>query len=254
MSSDCITRSANLSRDDFTPSVQSLMANWINGHADMTREKAAVDIIRLFLAKHGTNEGPVTFRDFFPPSWKAGKTPVPVNLESPGGMQLRGTVPQIRAYDQMVVRLKADWSATAVDMASAIFAAAQNKVVVTREELLRLNQQSPETYHLLKEAVALYKANFNRLLDPVAGRRDPKFPEVAARYGDQIRSLAEEQQEAAMRVRELSRRMERLLAAQDDGLSKLDPWYKLKHVTAAAVGLDTRQKKRRRNYCLIFNA
>ncbi|KAK9240212.1 hypothetical protein V1525DRAFT_430238 [Lipomyces kononenkoae] len=199
----------------------------------------------------------IHFAILFPRSGIA-QTPIPCDLETPGGVELRHAIPEIRAYNangeeihcldadmSPVIRLMADWPATVV-MASAVLSAAQNKVV-TREELLRLNEQSPETYHHLKESVALYKAHFNRLLDPVAGRRDPKFQEVAARYKEEIRSLAAKKEEAAMRLREVSRELERRLAARDEELSRLDPGYKQKHVTAAAVGLDTRRKKRRRH-------
>ncbi|KAK9241296.1 hypothetical protein V1525DRAFT_5254 [Lipomyces kononenkoae] len=256
------TRNPQLSSDDddFTPDLQSsLMGNWMNGHAGMTREMAATEIIRLFLIKKGVNDGPKTARDLFPPAWKIGKTPIPVDFKPPGGVQLRDAIPDIRAYDgtgeevrwlgadmdmSPVVRLKADWSA-AVDMAGGVWSAVQKKVV-TRDDILRLSEQSHEAYARLKEAVAVQKAHINRLLDPVAGRRDPTFNQVAARYKAQIRSLTEEQAQASLRLHEISGRLQKLLVARDDELAGLDQAYKRKHVSAAAVGLGTRQKKRRR--------
>ncbi|KAK9390106.1 hypothetical protein V1515DRAFT_592963 [Lipomyces mesembrius] len=256
MASDRIqanTRNPKLSSDDFSPDMQSsLMDNWVRAYEGMTREKAAVEIMRLFLANNGHNDGPKTARDLFPAAWKLRSTVIPIDFASRRA-PLRDAIAEIRAYDRMgkeirwlgadkdmspVDRIWAEWPAT-VDMASAVLSATDNKVV-TRDEVLRLNEQSPEAYRLLKEAVALFKAHFNRLLDPVAGRRDPKFQDVAARYKAQIRSLAAEQQELSMRQGELSRRMEQLLAERDAELSTLDPGYNSKHVSAAAVGLDKR--------------
>ncbi|KAK9237112.1 hypothetical protein V1525DRAFT_388857 [Lipomyces kononenkoae] len=245
---DTASRKDGKISNDFSPSMQScLMVNWINGYAGMTRENAALEIIRLFLAKHGVKEAPKTTRDLLPADWKAGSTVIPIDFESPGGVQFREYIPDIQAYDQTgaeihwlgfnkdpspVFRLKADWDAP-VDIVSGILSALTN-TVVTRNEVLRLAEQSPETYDTVKKAVAPYKAHFNRLLDPVVLRRDPSYNDVAARYKAQIRSLFAEQQDAAMRLRQINIQLNELLAERDKELSSLDSGYQPRHARAPA--------------------
>ncbi|KAK9368081.1 hypothetical protein V1509DRAFT_624210 [Lipomyces kononenkoae] len=237
--------------NEFSPSMEScLLVNWIDGYADMTRQKAAVEIIRLFLAKHDVNSGPRTTRDLFPADWQVGSTVIPIDFKSTGGAQLRHVIPNIQAYGQSgkeihwvgdhkdmtsVFRIKADWIPP-VDLASGVLSALVNQVV-TQKEVLEYAQKSPQSYAKLKNAVATYKAHFNRMLDPVSLRRDPKFNETAAMYSARLRSLTAKQQDLAMQLRQVNREMDQVLSERDAKLSSLDPGYKPKHRIARAEQL-----------------
>jgi hypothetical protein len=209
---------------------------------------SVVWLVRGWLLSKGAPDAPSSPIDLFPGDWTVGSTAIPLEKGLRAGGGLAPILPHVRAYGpdgkevhwlgdpvdySGVDRLRADWDPPVEIVAGILTCVAGKKV--SKEDVLRLAQSSPQALEKLKEAGAAFKAHFTRLLDIVALRRSPAFLEVSARYKAQLRVLIEDQQAKIREARVATRRVNQLLGERDEELAKLDGGYEPKRATAAAA-------------------
>jgi hypothetical protein len=157
-------------------------------------------------------------------------------------------LPSLRGYDQegkevdwidegadssRVVRLVAVWDPP-VEMVANLLAGVKG-TKVTKEDVLRVAEKSPQALEALKKAGSDFRGHFLRFLDPVALRRSPDFNRVAQRYKVQLRAAIDEQQRLIRDARAATRRVNQILGERDEELATLDPGYTPKRATAASA-------------------
>jgi hypothetical protein len=214
----------------------------------MGHEPTTLGIIRDFLAAQEVETGPKSVVDLFPPRWKVAATEIPLDPRTPQGTRVIRALPRLEACDksgnvvtvfgggqklQGVVRLKPIWRAQ-VDLVADVLSAVKGEEV-TREPVILLAQQSPRALEILKNSVQELKEHFNRLLDPVALRRDPSFAATAQQFKSRIRAIVDRQRKLLVEVRSVNRELNAVLRERNEKLSKLDPEFKPKRVSATAV-------------------
>jgi len=231
----------------FTPDQdKSLSENWAACHYDGDLPRGVLHVINRFLAPRGVENRPLTVRALYPSGWQVGRTEIPCTGDNEGIVTLRAVTPNVRGWSRSgnevywadggefsshVDRLTAEWDSP-VEIVAGILSAVRGRRV-DRDAVLDVAQKSPQALEKLKEAGKVYKAHFQRLLDPVALRRSPEFNEVAQRYKQELRALIDEQQRLIREARAATRRVNQLLGERDEALSRLDPGYEAKRVTAA---------------------
>ncbi|AIW81424.1 hypothetical protein [Colletotrichum higginsianum non-segmented dsRNA virus 1] len=230
------------------PTRFTLSENYARLFCERNSRLAIGDIIRRWLLSKGITQGPATPASIYPPGWRVGRTPIPVEGGGVGVRTLDEVLPNLRAYDEVgnevfvvqpegnwtrVARLVAVWPAPVTIVAGMLSALQDTRV--TTDRVLGLAQRSPEALEKLKAAGAEFKAHVQRFLDPVALRRSPEFVEVSQRYKRELRALIDEQQRAIREARAATRRVNQLLGERDQALARLDPAYVPKRATAAAA-------------------
>nr|QDB74979.1 MAG: hypothetical protein [Penicillium miczynskii RNA virus 1] len=203
-------------------------------------------IINLFLGAKGVNVAIPDTMALFPPGWKVGTTTIPVTVSGRLNPRLVAIIPHLDIVDargtefvwvndatdnSQFARIKASWD-TPVDIIAGILSSVTSKTV-TKEDVLKLAQSSPQALEKLKEAGKVFKAHLTRLFDPVSLSRSPEYEETSARFKAQLRVLINDQQAKIREAKIATRRVNQLLGERDEALAKLDSRYEPKRATAA---------------------
>nr|WEY07679.1 hypothetical protein [Penicillium citrinum non-segmented dsRNA virus 1] len=219
-------------------------------HLKTTTSHAAsvLRALNVFLAAKGVDLTLKHPKELFPDDWRVGSTVIRVEHGSTVSRGLGPILPNLRIFGRdgkemhwitdttdpsLIDRVKADWDSPVVIIAGILTAITGKNV--SKEEVLKLAQTSPQALEKLKEAGSSLKSHLNRLLDPVSLSRSPEFLEVSARYRAQLRVLIDDQQAKIREAKIATRRVNQLLGERDEALSKLDAKYTPKRATAAAA-------------------
>jgi hypothetical protein len=134
-----------------------------------------------------------------------------------------------------VSQVKLNWKDRSNLLLVRIFLSARSGRNVSEKEALEWAQKAPQALEMVKGALKEFKEHINRLCSPIAIRRDPKFLEVALRYKEMLREVANDLQEVSRRRAHLTAKLNKLLAERDGALHELDPGYQPKRVDASAA-------------------
>ncbi|QIC51518.1 putative nucleocapsid protein [Fusarium culmorum virus 1] len=207
---------------------------------------SVLKILQQWLGAKGVATSPQSVGELFPDGWAVGRTAIPIKMRNGEPYWLSRVLPHLRGYDKEgdevkyielgrdalnVVRLTAQWLSP-VDIVASILSDVKN-AVVSKEDVLAVAQRSPQALEKLKESGKQFKEHFNRFLDPVALRRDPRFNQVAQEYKARLRALIDEQQKCILAARRATAAVNACLGERDAALSRLDPGYQAKRATAA---------------------
>nr|WNN27074.1 putative nucleocapsid protein [Fusarium oxysporum virus 1] len=207
---------------------------------------AVLKVLQQWLGAKGVQNAPDSVQDLFPDGWAVGRTRVPIRMSRGMPQWLQIILPHLHGYDKdgnvvkwievgrdvsVVARLTAQWLSP-VEIVSGILSDIKG-AKVSKDDVLAIAQRSPQALEKLKESGKRFKEHFNRFLDPVALRRDPRFNQVAQEYKARLRGLIDEQQRCILEARRATAAVNACLGERDAALSRLDPGYQAKRATAA---------------------